>query len=93
MSIPFTQYLRPSGEPREESIDRPPEIEALALEAYKRGVRFDAEVLVDGMVSLTAMFEDDALAHEVVPNGPAVIDAVDRLVRCAAERLQEEEAR
>lgn len=89
MSIPFTQYLRPNGEPRDESIERSAEIEKLALEAYEKGVRYEAEVLRTGEVSLTAMLDGDAVAHEVVPNGPAVLDAVDRLVKTTAERLKD----
>ncbi len=88
VSIPFTQYLRPNGETRNESIERSVEIEKIALEAYEKGVRYEAEVLRTGEVSLTAMFEGDAVAHEVVPNGPGVLDAVDRLVKTTAERLK-----
>jgi hypothetical protein len=88
VSIPFTQYLRPNGETRDESIERSPEIEKLALEAFEKGVRYEAEVLRTGQVSFTAMLDGDAIAHEVVPNGPAVVDAVDRLVRATAERLK-----
>src|SRR5574337_234762 len=87
VSIPFTQYLRPNGETRDESIERSPEIEKLAFEAYEKGVRYEAEILRTGEVSLTAMFNGDEVAHELVPNGPAVVDAVDRLVKTTTERL------
>lgn len=88
MSIPFTQYLRPYCEPRDRTIERSPEIEKLALKMYERGVRYEVELLSTGQVSLTAMLDDDAVAHEVVSNGPAVLDAVDRLVQTTAERLK-----
>lgn len=87
MGIPFTQYLRPNGRRTEVSIRRPPEIEEMAYAFIKKGGRFECEELTSGDASLTAVFgldgEEDDVAIEVVPNGPAVPDAVDRLVRKA----------
>lgn len=84
----FTQYMRPNGEPLAVSIDRGAEIEAAALQLSVAGVRFEAEVLMNDAVSLTAERDDadgevDVLACEIVANGPGVPDAVDRLVRDA----------
>lgn len=79
MSIPFTQYLRPDGRTRAESISRSPEIEALARRWIDAGGKFEAEVLTTGHVSLSAAMRidedaaDDALVftldgewHDVV---------------------------
>lgn len=92
MSIPFTQYLRPNGKRCDITVDRPPEVEEVARVLLKAGIVFEAEVLTTGHVSLTAETrdeddpdEDEVLAHEIVPNGPEVLDAVDRLVAAAAE--------
>jgi hypothetical protein len=85
----FTQFLRPDGRKQEVFIDRSPEIEAMALECVQAGVRFEAEVLTTGEVSLTAQDDelDEPLAHEIVPNGPGVPEAVDRLVRATHKHV------
>lgn len=79
--IPFTQYLRPHGRPREIQIERPLEIEQRAQDLIKRGVRFEAEQLTTGEVSLTAHYNDEDIAIEICENGPEVPPAVDRLVQ------------
>ena len=84
--IPFTQYLRPDGRRTPVEIDRPPEIETLAHEFIDRGGYFECEELTTGHASLTAGHPDAEqgdIAIEVVKNGPAVPDAVDRLVKTA----------
>jgi hypothetical protein len=84
--IPFMQYLRPNGRRVPVEIDRPAEIEALAQEFIARGGYFECEELSTGHASLTAGHpdaEESDIAIEVVRNGPAVPDAVDRLVRTA----------
>lgn len=89
MSIPFTQYLRPDGRTRHETVDRPAHIEALAQEFIKRGGRFEAEMLTTGHVSLTACVkvegEPTDIAIRICDNGPAVLEAVDELVKEASE--------
>lgn len=87
MGIPFIQYLRPNGRRAEVSIDRSDEIEALAHAFLEKGGRFECEELTTGHASFTAVFmledgEDD-VAIEVVRNGAAVPEAVDRLIRKA----------
>lgn len=87
--IPFTRYIPPHGERLPDGIERPPHVEAFALDLYGRGFRFDVELLSMGMVSLTCMrseVSDDCLAHQVVGNGPSVPEAVDRLVADAWTR-------
>ena len=90
--IPFTQYLRPDGRRKAESIERPPEVEAAAHAIIAAGFRFEAEVLRTGFVSFEVLKEDehgdaDTLAMTTVANGPKVPEAVDRLVRNAMEAL------
>lgn len=82
MAIPFTQYLRPDGERRSVSIDRPEEIERKALAIIQAGYVFECEELTTGYASLTITDPAEGdMAIEVVPNGPAVPDAVDRLIQ------------
>ena len=81
--IPFTQYLRPMGTPVKIEVNRPPEIEAMAQELIADGCRLEVEVSMTGEVSFTVEHEDceaTVIAMEVVPNGPTVLPAVDRLI-------------
>jgi hypothetical protein len=97
--VPFSQYLLPDGRRRSVWIERSVEVESLARELVERGVHFDVEALRTGDVSLTAELDEDdervlrlgtpVLAIETCANGPAVPDAVDRLVRTAHARLTE----
>lgn len=85
--IPFTQYLLPDGRRQTITIERSPEIEAKAATIIAAGLRFETEVLSDGAtVSLTVSdpVEEEDVAIELVPNGPGIPDAVDRLVEAAA---------
>ncbi len=96
MSIHFTQYLRPTGQPKPVKIDRPPEIEKLAQEVVDRGGRFEVEVLRSGECSFEVVFtaedgEERSAAAEICKNGPPVLDVVDRLVRTAHAALYHEE--
>lgn len=83
----FTQHLRPHGKKRSIEIKVPEAIETMAESLLLQGVKFEAEVLTTGEVSLTAetwnVDEVGALAHEIVPNGPEVTEAVERLVHTA----------
>lgn len=86
MGIPFTQYVLPHGRRREETIERPSEIEALARKFIEAGGRYECEVLTTGEVSFTAVFCDEDgdeqdVEIEICANGPEVRDAVDALVR------------
>jgi hypothetical protein len=89
MTIPFTQYLRPDGRQRPVWIERPAEIVALADQLRQAGYHFDIEELTTGAISMTVETtgDDEPLAHELCPNGPAVPDAVDRLIRTAVAAL------
>lgn len=83
--IPFTQYLRPDGRAKEVVLHHEENVEAAARELIASGLRFEAEVLVSGEVSLTVTDGEEDIAIELVPNGPAVSDAVVRLVQSALE--------
>lgn len=82
--VPFTQHLRPDGRKCETGIERPADVEALAERFIAAGGWFEAEVLMDGHVRLTACAvvddEPQDIDIELVPNGPEVPEAVDRLI-------------
>lgn len=92
-AIPFTQFMRPDGHQVERTIVRPAEIANQAKALVKAGVRFEAEVLRNGMVSFEAVIsaggEIIPLATAIVLNGPKVPAAVDTLIKKASERLHE----
>lgn len=93
--VVFTQYLRPHGRPTTVWIERAPDVAAIAKRIIAAGYRFDIEELQDRTVSMTvarttrgADGEDDqTIAIEHCPNGPAVPAAVDRLIATAASRV------
>lgn len=93
--IPFTQYLRPNGRKAQVSIERPPEVTALAQQFIRVGGWFECEELTTGHVSLTACMvvdeEPDDIEIEIVQNGPDVPNAVDRLVRAAISKATGQE--
>jgi hypothetical protein len=88
MSIKFTQFLSPNARKIPISIAHTPEVEMLAEEMYKNGCRFEIEVLPAGMINMDIQPPDGSgvFAIEVVPNGPAVVEAVERLVKRAHVR-------
>jgi hypothetical protein len=87
--IPFTQYLRPNGEKRPTSIERSPEIEALAHKVIAAGGKFECEELMNGICSFTCIGiindEQQDIAIQLCPNGPKVPETVDQVVREAAK--------
>jgi hypothetical protein len=93
VSIPFTQYLMPDGRKRDELVDRPSEIEALAQRFIAAGGKYECEVLGTGHVSITAChpnFDDEGdIAIKVCSNGPAVLAAVDEVVKNSVTWAQE----
>lgn len=92
MTIPFTHYYLPNGRKETEHAPVSPEIEAVALALRIKGVHFDAEVLSNGMVSLTAEkddLDDPVLAIKVFAQVSAeqVTAKVEELVNDAATML------
>lgn len=90
MSIPFTQYLLPTGQKRGELIDRPPDIEVMAHRFIASGGRYECEILRTGEVSLTAVAEIDGKEQDVAivicNNGPEIPGKVDELVRLSVQK-------
>lgn len=88
-TIPFTQYLLPDGRQRRVAAPVSAQIASAAERFIESGGWFEAEILTTGHVSLTACkvvdHESRDVEIEVVPNGPEVSVAVERLVRKASE--------
>src|SRR5512139_3356597 len=89
-SIPFIRAF-PNGRQQVQTIRRPIGIHLLACQFLTRGGRYLIAAHGDGTVELVAATAGQGelckLAEERVENGPALIDAVDRLVRASVERL------
>lgn len=88
MSIEFTQFLLPDGRQKKIKIDRPKAIEDLATELDDAGHRFEIEVLMNGVISMTVEIEgpdgeEITRAHELVENGPKVPKRIDKLIQDA----------
>lgn len=81
-SIPFTQYLMPHGRKSEVSIDRPDDVAAKAREIIAKGFRFECEMLSDYGTVFLAITDPGKgdMECEIVPNGPEVPDAIDRMI-------------
>lgn len=79
--IEFTQYLLPDGRKTNVWIERPQAVVDRAQRIRAQGFRFEVEMLSD-METVSLTITDDEMDHaiEVVPNGPAVPEAVDRLI-------------
>lgn len=81
----FTQFMRPNGRRVPTNIHRPAEIEAKAVEIQLEGYVFESEVLMNGLCSFECIHPttEHVIAHELCMNGPAVPEAVDKLVNAA----------
>ena len=93
MAIEFTQYILPNGRKELIKIDRGPAYDKKASALRKAKCRFEAEILRTGEVSLTCEQEESdgnwlTLSIEVVPNGPGILEAVDRLIDNALKKLK-----
>ena len=86
--IPFTRFTLPDGEKSPGSFERPDEIEVMAQALLKAGYTFELEELRNGSIHMdcTHRWEDMPAALELVPDGPEVPQAVDRLVTQAYRR-------
>jgi hypothetical protein len=92
-AIPFTQFMMPNGRQVPVTIDRPREIADRAAFLISQGCRFEIEMLRTGEISMAVEHGDDTWAIEIVPNGPEVLPAVDRIVVDAYMVLQREASR
>jgi len=70
----------------------PAYVEALAHKFIEGGGWYEAEVLPDGQVSLTACAvvddEPDDVGCVIATNGPGMRDAVERLVRASVKHIE-----
>jgi len=92
-SIEFTQFLLPNGRREQVRIPVDKEIYGLASQLTTKGYRFEIEVLRTGHVSMevcreTEEGEAEVLANEIVPNGPEIPEAVNRMIRSATTALK-----
>lgn len=79
--IEFTQFLMPNGRKDTVWIERPMEIVIKAKEIVNAGFSFECEMLTDyNTISLTIADDDGDYAIKVVPNGPEVPEAIDRMI-------------
>lgn len=91
--IPFTQYTCPYGRIVKVNIDRPASIAEMAYKIIGAGYRFECELLNNQEVSLTVSNEDEGdMDGELVPDGPEVPLAVDRLITRFYSRIGEPSA-
>jgi hypothetical protein len=80
----FIQFLFPDGRIKAESIDMPPEIEALAKELNDAGWCFEIECFPGSqLVHADCCDDEESLAEEQELNGPRIPEMVERLVRDA----------
>ena len=86
MSVRFTQFLRPDGKKQTIYIDLDEATEDKAKQIILNGYEFEAEELMNGMVSFTVSDGDQDVAHEISVNGPPVIPAVTKLINEFYER-------
>lgn len=78
--IPFVQYMRPHGHQVDTAIDRPQSVYDKAMKIIEAGYVFEAEVLTNGMVSLTIGGKHTDVCMELVQNGKEVPAAVDKMI-------------
>ena len=79
--IEFTQFLLPHGRSQTVRIERSQEIAEKARAIITAGFRFECEMLTDyRTISLTISNDERDHAIKVVPNGPQVPEAIDRMV-------------
>lgn len=83
--IEFTQFLLPHGRQVPTTIERPYPIADMAAELVAAGRRLEIEMLRTGEISMAVEYGDHTLAIEIVPNGPEVLMAVDKMI-CEAHR-------
>ncbi len=89
MTIPFIRVF-PNGRNGLTEISRSAEIEKIAARFIDAGGRYLIMVEADGAVKLAAavMLPDGEPDEAAAENGPALLDAVDRLVRKSVEHPQ-----
>lgn len=82
MIAKFTQYLRPNGRQVPAEFTIADDLAGHLHLIHSVGLQLAAEVLTTGHVSFTIENSDsDDFDSELVPNGPEVPVAIDRLIR------------
>ena len=88
MSIPFTQFLRPNGRPRQVAIAMPDDLENIAWKLIGRGARFEIEVLTTGEIYMECLAKDSLLlANQLCTNGPPVVEAIKELLLATERKM------
>lgn len=86
--IPFTQFLLPNGRRRQVQFQtESKEVADTALQLIEQGVSFEIEILRTGEISMETIYEDEPVANDLCSNGPAVVEAVEKLVRRTNEAI------
>lgn len=81
ITVEITQFIAPHGEQRLRTAEVPDDC-SVGYEALKRNkCRLTAEVILGGMVSQCIEHEEGDYAIEVTANGPAVKDALVKILR------------
>lgn len=81
MNVPIVQFLLPNGSRNETSTELPDECQSAYEEMTGAGLRFEAEILTTGYVSVTISGEEDDTYIEVIKNGPEVQRAMARMLK------------
>ncbi len=81
--IEFTQYMLPDGRNRPVRVNVPQPVFEKAQDIIASGHRFECEMLNDMKtisVTIHNIEDEEDVAIEVVPNGPGVTEAIDRMI-------------
>lgn len=91
--VPFTQYSPPNGRRSNTGAYVDEDTWEIAKRVLDSGAHFDAEILSTADVSLTCELDsrdNPLLAIGLAQNGPGIEAVVDKLIRDAAAKLDEE---
>jgi hypothetical protein len=80
MTVEVVQYMRPDGRAVLMHTDICDAFEAPYRAIKMRGWRLAAEHLTTGDISITVEDEEQDFAAEIVPNGPEVPRAIERVI-------------
>jgi len=80
MELNVTQFIRPDGEQRPISCTVSDELSGKIRAMEDAGLRVTAEVIGPNVSFCIENFEED-LVCEIVPNGPGIVQALEKIVR------------
>lgn len=81
MMVPFTQYLRPNGQPVPQEIEVDRNLDSKVQAILSRGLTFECEVLTTGEISMTITSKEQDEAITICQNGPEVRPALEKMIR------------